>query len=53
MFFGEDSDMKIVGQEAPVIDETNEVEELRQEEANGNLARARARCLAGTRRYGH
>ena len=42
MFFGEDSDMKIVGQEAPVIDETNEVEELRQEEANGNLARARA-----------
>ncbi|MBQ1210950.1 MAG: hypothetical protein IIX68_04025 [Clostridia bacterium] len=40
--FVEDSDMKIVGQEAPQKDDHNEVEELRREEANGNLARARA-----------
>lgn len=42
MMFGEDSDMKIVGQEPVKTVETNEVEELRREEANGNLARARA-----------
>ena len=42
MYGTDDSDMKIVGQEAPQKDDHNEVEELRREEANGNLARARA-----------